>query len=73
MNAVIGLLAVCVLMILGLGYLWNLPSSESWTLLIGISFHAFVLSGIYASSFHFYIDRSKWSGEVVGIESSNNG
>ncbi|MBI78956.1 MAG: hypothetical protein CMQ51_00855 [Gammaproteobacteria bacterium] len=61
MSAVIGLFGVGFLIVLGLGYLWTIPAGDSWLLFIGITAHAFVLTGIYASTFHFYKDRFRWN------------
>ena len=51
-----------------------MPSSESWMLVVGIVAHAFVATGLYASTFHFYKDRMRWTGEVqiVGNGSSES-
>ncbi len=61
MSSVVGLFGLGFLIVLGLGYLWSIPESDSWLLFIGIASHAFVLTGIYASTFHFYKDRFRWN------------
>ena len=67
MPSVIGLFGLIVLLLWGLGYLWLIPASDSWVLMIGIVGHAFVATGLYASTFHFYKDRMRWTGEVQEI------
>ena len=66
MSSVIGLFSLIVLILWGLGYLWAMPSSESWALAFGIAAHSFVATGLYASTFHFYRDRLRWSIEIQG-------
>ena len=64
MPSVIGLFSLIVLLLWGLGYLWAMPSSESWVLAVGIVAHAFIATGLYASTFHFYKDRLRWCTEI---------
>jgi hypothetical protein len=64
MPSVVGLFGLIVLLLWGLGYLWLIPPSDSWALMIGIVGHAFVATGLYASTFHFYKDRMRWTVEV---------
>ena len=65
MPSVIGLFSLILLLLGGLGYLWLMPSSESWMLVVGIVAHAFVATGLYASTFHFYRDRLRWCTEIL--------
>ena len=44
----------------GLGYLWSVPSSDSWLLLIGIVGHAFISTTLLAASFVYYRDMNNW-------------
>ena len=73
MPSVVGLFGLIVLLLWGLGYLWLIPASDSWVLLIGIVGHAFVATGLYASTFHFYRDRMRWTSEVQTTSSDNSG
>ena len=70
MPSVIGLFSLIVLILWGLGYLWTMPSSESWVLTFGITAHSFVATSLYASTFHFYRDRLRWSIEIQGNSES---
>jgi len=70
MPSVIGLFSLIVLILWGLGYLWLMPSSESWILVFGIVAHSFVATGLYASTFYFYKDRLRWSIEILGNSES---
>jgi len=44
----------------GLGYLWSVPASDSWLLLVGIVGHAFISTTLLAASFVYYRDMSNW-------------
>ena len=48
----------------GFNFLWSVPSSGSWMLLIGILGHAYVTTALLAASFVYYRDMSAWL-EVV--------
>jgi hypothetical protein len=45
---------------IGLNYLWSIPKSDSWMLLIGIFGHAFITTALLAASFIYYRDMSVW-------------
>ncbi len=51
-----------VLIILGYGldFLWSTPETDSWMLLVGIIGHAFISSGLIASTFAYYNKGMKW-------------
>jgi hypothetical protein len=51
----------------GLDILWLVPPETSWLLLIGIIGHAFVTTGLLASSFVYYRDALRWMKELVKI------
>jgi len=72
MPSVVGLFGLIVLLLWGLGYLWLIPPSDSWVLTIGILGHAFVATGLYASTFHFYRDRMRWTTELQKINNDNS-
>ena len=55
--AVVGLLLLVILVHEGFNFVWTLPSSESWSLLIGIVGNGCVATGLTAGVFIFYQDR----------------
>jgi hypothetical protein len=44
----------------GLNYLWSVPDSDSWMLMIGIAGHAFITTALLAASFVYYRDMNQW-------------
>jgi hypothetical protein len=44
----------------GLNYLWSVPASDSWMMLIGIAGHAFITTALLAASFAYYRDMNVW-------------
>ena len=44
----------------GLNYLWSVPSSDSWMLLVGIAGHAFITTALLSASFVYYHDMNAW-------------
>jgi len=44
----------------GLSYLWMVPASDSWLLLVGIFGHAFISTTLLAASFVYYRDMNNW-------------
>jgi hypothetical protein len=51
----------------GLDILWLVPTDASWLLLIGILGHAFITTGLLASSFVYYRDALRWMQDMVKI------
>jgi hypothetical protein len=51
----------------GLDLLWIVPAEASWLLLVGILGHAFVTTGLLASSFVYYRDALRWIREMVKL------
>ncbi len=49
----------------GLDYLWQSPAADNWFLLVGILGHAFIVSGVIAASFHYFIDATKFSQTLI--------
>jgi hypothetical protein len=49
-----------LLLAYGLNFLWNIPSSNSWMVLVGILGHAFVTTSLLAASFIYYRDMQVW-------------
>jgi hypothetical protein len=48
----------------GLSYLWMVPASDSWLLLVGIAGHAFISTALLAASFVYYRDMNNWLQDV---------
>ncbi len=55
--SVVGLLMLTVVIYGGLGYVWSLPSSDSWLLLVGILGNGCIATGLTAATFVFYQER----------------
>jgi len=49
----------------GMNYLWLSPSVDNWFLFIGILGHAFIITAVIASSFHYFIDATKFTQSVM--------
>ncbi len=49
----------------GLNFLWNIPSSNSWMSLVGITGHAFITTSLLAASFIYYRDMQVWLETVL--------
>ena len=49
-----------ILTSIGLNYLWSIPPSNSWMLLVGIIGHAFITTALLAASFIYYRDTTSW-------------
>ena len=48
----------------GLSYLWIVPASNSWLMLVGIAGHAFISTTLLAASFIYYRDMNNWLQDV---------
>jgi hypothetical protein len=57
----------------GMDYLWRSPSVDNWFLFVGILGHAFIVSAVIASSFHYFIDATKFTQSIMNkqIDSAN--
>jgi uncharacterized membrane protein YdcZ (DUF606 family) len=57
----------------GMDYLWRSPSVDDWFLFVGILGHAFIVSAVIASSFHYFIDATKFTQSIMNkqIDSAN--
>lgn len=53
-------LLASIILYQGLGILWRTPPETSWMMLIGILGHAFISTGVMASSFVFYLSSFDW-------------
>jgi hypothetical protein len=51
---------ILILISQGLDTLWRIPTEDSWIAIIGITGHAFVATGLVASSFIYYRDADRW-------------
>jgi len=49
----------------GMDYLWRSPSVDNWFLFVGILGHAFIVTAVIASSFHYFIDATKFTQSVM--------
>ena len=49
-----------LLIAFGLNFVWNIPASDSWMTLIGITGHAFITTSLLAASFIYYRDMQVW-------------
>jgi hypothetical protein len=57
----------------GLNYLWGVPSSNSWMLIVGIAGHAFITTSLLAASFAYYRDMNAWLQMVFeNLQQKNN-
>ncbi len=52
-------------------YIWKIPKSNSWLLLIGILGHAFIATCLLASSFDFYRNVNLWVNERIQTKDNN--
>jgi hypothetical protein len=55
--SVVGLLLLVIVIYEGLGFVWSLPSDDSWSLLIGILGNSCIATGLTAAVFVFYQER----------------
>ena len=55
--SVMGLILLALVIYEGLGFIWSLPTSDSWTLLIGIVGNGCIATGLTAATFVFYRER----------------
>ena len=55
--SVVGFLILVVVISQGLGFVWSLPSGESWSLLVGILGNGCIATGLTAALFVFYQER----------------
>jgi hypothetical protein len=44
----------------GLSYLWLVPASDSWLVLIGLAGHAFISTALLSASFVYYRNMQHW-------------
>ena len=51
---------IALLLIQGLDFLWRVPPTSSWLMLIGLAGHAFVSTGLISASFIYYRAADRW-------------
>ena len=56
-SSIVGLILLVVVIYEGLGFVWTLPSSDSWTLLVGILGNSCIATGLTAATFVFYQEQ----------------
>ena len=56
-SSVVGLVVLVMMIYAGLGFVWSLPSGESWLLLVGILGNACIATGLVTATFVFYQER----------------
>jgi hypothetical protein len=56
-SSVVALVLLVVVIYQGLGFVWSLPSGDSWALLIGILGNGCIATGLTAALFVFYQER----------------
>ena len=57
--SVVTLILLAVVIYEGLGFVWSLPSGDSWSLLVGILGNGCVATGLTAGTFVFYQEQVK--------------
>jgi hypothetical protein len=62
----------CFVLIRGLDLLWRSPEVDSWFLLIGILGHAFIVSAVIASSFHYFLDATKFTQTIMNRQQNTD-
>jgi hypothetical protein len=61
-----GLFMVLILIISqGLNFIWLIPPSTSWFILVGIAGHSFVSTSLLAASFNYYLLGTNWMRAVI--------
>ncbi len=63
-------LLTSLVLVKGLDYLWQRPPVDHWLLMVGVLGHAFIVSGVIASSFHYYLDAAKFTQTVMNNHSN---
>jgi hypothetical protein len=53
-----GLILIALAVYIGLGFVWNIPPSDSWLKAAGILGHAFVTTGLFTATALYYVDRT---------------
>ncbi len=56
---------IALLLSQGLNLVWQIPSENSWMMLVGIAGHSFIATGIVTASFIYYRDGMRWAQEIM--------
>ena len=56
---------IALLLSEGLNLVWQIPSENSWMMLVGIAGHSFITTGIITASFIYYRDGIRWAQESL--------
>lgn len=56
---------IVLLLSKGLDLLWLAPPETSWMTLVGVAGHAFITTGLLASSFIYYRDADRWVRSIL--------
>lgn len=56
---------LAILITQGLDVVWQVAPGDSWLMLISVTGHAFVTTGVLAASFVYYQDMSRWLKEII--------
>ena len=54
-----GLVILAVAIYIGMGYVWNIPASDSWLRVAGILGNAFTATGVLAATALYYMNRTQ--------------
>ena len=65
------LILVIVLLSEGLDVLWNVPTENSWLMLIGIAGHAFITTGLLSATYIYYRDADLWLEQSIQQKMAN--
>jgi hypothetical protein len=55
----LGLVMIVLAIYLGMGFVWNIPPSDSWLRVAGILGHAFTATGLITATALYYLDRTQ--------------
>jgi hypothetical protein len=65
--------ATVLLLTQGLDILWRVPPSSSWLSLLGVTGHAFIVTGLLSASFVYYRDADRWIMSISKQSQSSSG
>jgi len=56
---------ISFILIEGMDMLWRAPDVDNWFLLLGILGHAFIVTAVIASSFHYFLDATRFTQSLM--------
>ncbi len=59
-SSVLFLFSVCGVTLLFRRYIWSLPATESWIMVLAVFGHAFIAATLLVASYIFYQERREW-------------